>query len=73
VAHPQRIQLRFHLTGLTEDESATYIRHQMKTAAMTSLLFSDSALQLIYSATQGIPRLINYICTYALFDAQALG
>lgn len=66
----QRIQLRFHLTGLTEEESAAYIRHQMKTAAMTSPLFSDSALQLIYSATQGIPRLINHICTYALYDAQ---
>jgi type II secretory pathway predicted ATPase ExeA len=69
----QRIQLRFHLTGLTEEESAAYIRHQMKTAAMTSPLFSDSALQLIYSATQGIPRLINHICTYALYDAQQRG
>ncbi|CEO88716.1 Type II secretory pathway component ExeA (Predicted ATPase)-like protein (fragment) [Syntrophaceticus schinkii] len=30
-------------------------------------------MQLIYSATQGIHRLINHICTYALYDAQQRG
>ena len=34
---------------------------------------TDSVLQLIHSATQGIPRLTNHICTYALYDAQQNG
>jgi type II secretory pathway predicted ATPase ExeA len=66
----QRIQLQFHLTGLTDSETTGYVRHQMQIADLTSPVFADSALQLIYKATQGIPRLINYICTHALFDAE---
>jgi type II secretory pathway predicted ATPase ExeA len=66
----QRIQLQFHLTGLNESETTGYVRHQMQIAALASPVFADSALQLIYKATQGIPRLINHICAHALFDAQ---
>jgi type II secretory pathway predicted ATPase ExeA len=69
----QRIQLQFHLTGLTEEETTGYVRHQMQIAELTSPVFADSALQLIYKATQGIPRLINHICTHALFDADRRG
>ena len=42
----------------------------MQIAALAGPVFADSALQLIYKATQGIPRLVNHICTHALFDAQ---
>jgi type II secretory pathway predicted ATPase ExeA len=66
----QRIQLQFHLTGLNEAETTGYVRHQMQVAGLSSPVFADSPLQLIYKATQGIPRLINHICTHALFDAE---
>jgi type II secretory pathway predicted ATPase ExeA len=42
----------------------------MQIVELSSPVFADSALQLVYKATQGIPRLINNICTHALFDAE---
>ncbi|ABO50615.1 Type II secretory pathway component ExeA (predicted ATPase)-like protein [Desulforamulus reducens MI-1] len=66
----QRIQLRYHLTGLMAEETATYICHQMKTASLTTPLFSDSAIKLIHTETKGIPRLINSLCSQALYDAK---
>lgn len=69
----QRIHLQYHLSGLNAQETAAYIRHQMKHADMTSPVFSDSALGLIHSETKGIPRLINTICTHALFEAKRNG
>jgi hypothetical protein len=35
--------------------------------------YPDTGGQLIYKATQGIPRLVNHICTQALFDADRRG
>ena len=69
----QRISLQYHLTGLTADETAAYIRHQLKGARMSAPLFTDSAIRLIHSETKGIPRLINNICTHALFEAHRKG
>ncbi len=69
----QRIHLQYHLSGLNAQETATYIRHQMKNADMTTPVFSDSALALIHSETKGIPRLINTICTHALYEAKRNG
>lgn len=65
----QRVQLQYHLGGLSKDESFAYVRHRMKNAELSSPVFAESALLLIYSATQGIPRIINLICTQALYEA----
>lgn len=68
----QRIQLQYHLTGLSKDEAASYIRHQMRQAKKEQV-FSDSAMQMIYGASQnGIPRLINTICTQVLAEVERL-
>jgi len=40
----QRISLQFHLSGLTSDETKTYIKHQIQTAGMATPLFSETAL-----------------------------
>lgn len=69
----QRIRLQYHLAGLTAEETTNYIRHQMKGAGFTSPLFSDSAIKLIHSDTRGILRLINNLCTNALFTARQKG
>ena len=65
----QRVQLQFHLGGLTKEDAFTYIRHRMKSVALASPVFAESALVLIHSATQGIPRLMNLICTQVLYEA----
>lgn len=69
----QRIPLQYHLGGLTPEETAHYIRHQMRTAGMMAPLFSDSAMALVHAASQGIPRVINQICSQALHDAANRG
>lgn len=65
----QRVQLQYHLGGLTQEETAAYIRHQMKMAGVNSPVFSESAINSIYGMTKGIPRLINHLCTQTLYDA----
>jgi type II secretory pathway predicted ATPase ExeA len=69
----QRVRLQYHLTGLSAEETASYIRHQMKGAGYTTPLFSESALKLIHSDTRGIPRLINHICAHALHATKKSG
>lgn len=69
----QRINLTYHLSGLTKEETIAYIRHQMKMVDATVPLFSEGAMQLIYGASQGIPRIINQVCVQALFDAASRG
>ena len=65
----QRISLQYHLSGLALDETREYVKHQMDTAGLTTPLFSDSAINRVHSASQGIPRLINHFCSQALHDA----
>jgi type II secretory pathway predicted ATPase ExeA len=45
----------------------------MKQAGVTTPVFADSALVLIHSETKGIPRLINNICSSALYEAARKG
>lgn len=67
----QHIQVRFHLTGLTEPETRSYIEHAMKIAGAQRPVFSDTAIHLIHSHARGIPRLINNLCTACLLDVCA--
>lgn len=69
----QRIPLQYHLGGLCSEETAHYIRHQMKIAGLAVPVFSESAMALVHAASQGIPRIINQICSQALHDAAQRG
>lgn len=65
----QRVALSYHLSGLTPIDTANYIKHQMHLTGSAIPKFSDSAVRCIYGASQGIPRVINHLCTQALYDA----
>lgn len=65
----QRIQLSFHLAGLSKEEVALYVRHRMSVATITTPVFAEGALTMLHSATQGIPRLINQFAGQALLEA----
>lgn len=66
----QRIRLRFHLKGLTEEEVKEYIKHRLKCAGRTKqTLFPVNTIPFIYEYTGGIPRLINTLCDSALITA----
>ena len=58
-AFNQRITLKFHLNPLTEEETASYIRHHLLLAGLNEPLFSENAVKAIYQNSGGIPRVIN--------------
>jgi type II secretory pathway predicted ATPase ExeA len=47
----QRIAVRYQMTGMTPDETTTYISHHLQLAGRATPLFSDDALALIHDFT----------------------
>ncbi len=68
-AFQQRIAIKHYLKKLDKEETYSYITHRMKIAGAQRDIFSDMALEAIYSYTSGTPRLINIICDNALLEA----
>lgn len=69
----QRLTTRCYLQPLNRDETFHYIREQIQqTGGRPDALFSQSAFEAIFTATDGVPRLINQLCDHALVLA-ALG
>ncbi|HOJ12195.1 MAG TPA: hypothetical protein PK733_16625 [Clostridiales bacterium] len=64
----QRVNVRFHLSGLSPEETKGYIKHHLQVAGGKRELFSDDAVKLIHNFTHGIPRIINNICVGCLLD-----
>jgi general secretion pathway protein A len=64
-----RITARYHLTPLSERETAEYIGHRLRIAGARSLIFEPEACALVHRYAQGIPRLVNVICDRALLGA----
>ncbi|MDY6863197.1 MAG: AAA family ATPase, partial [Thermodesulfobacteriota bacterium] len=63
----QRIGIRYHLSPLALNETTDYIYHRLNIAGnQDSVMFTPSALKVIYKNSQGIPRLINSLCDRAL-------
>lgn len=67
----QRVQVRFHLGALSEQDSVAYIQHHLRLAGADRPLFSEQALQKIAAESRGIPRVMNTLCTSCLLDACA--
>ena len=62
----QRIAVYFELTPLNYEETKEYILHRLKIASgSTRQYFTDEAIELIYSFSKGVPRLINQLCDSA--------
>lgn len=69
----QRITARFHLVALTRKENFEYILHRCRVAGAKAILFDRKAMEQVYAASGGIPRLINVICDRALLGAYTRG
>jgi type II secretory pathway predicted ATPase ExeA len=67
----QRIALRYTITGMTADETSSYVGHHLKLAGRSDTLFSDDALALIHQVSRGLPRAINNLAVQALVAAYA--
>ena len=70
----QRIKMRYHMAGLSQDDTIAYIAARLKWSGCASPLFGSDALSAIHELSYGIPRLIGNICeeslTYAMFCDQ---
>ena len=66
----QRININYHITPLTIDETAMYIKHRLTVAGNPDAISRDKeVVQLVYQFSRGIPRLINILCDFALLSA----
>src|SRR5690242_8045867 len=63
----QRITVSYHLAPLDIDDTANYINHRLRRAALGAPLeFPREATDLIHARSRGVPRIINVICDAAL-------
>ena len=63
----QRITVSYHLMPLDADETANYVNHRLRRAALgTPLEFPREATDAIHSRSRGVPRIVNVICDAAL-------
>ena len=63
----QRITVSYHLMPLDADETANYINHRLRRAAVGAPLeFPRDVTDLIHGRSRGVPRIINVICDAAL-------
>ena len=51
--------------------SGDYIAYRLRIAGASREIFTPAACELVYSASRGLPRVINQICDYALVYAFA--
>jgi type II secretory pathway predicted ATPase ExeA len=62
----QRITVSCNLSALNREETFAYIAFRLEKAGGEPNLFTNEAVDLIYEASRGIPRIINIICDMAL-------
>jgi general secretion pathway protein A len=62
----QRISVDYHLPTLTQQESRSYVAHRLSVAGGRADLFDESAIDLAWSRSGGVPRLLNQLCDTAL-------
>ncbi|MEQ9342053.1 MAG: AAA family ATPase [Gammaproteobacteria bacterium] len=70
----QRITFSFEIEALDRDGVERYVVHRVATAGYNGpFLFSKRALDYLYRASNGIPRVINILCHKALMVAFGKG
>ena len=65
----QRVDVYCTLPHLDRSESEQYIRSHLEYAGGVQDVFTDKAVDIIHSASTGIPRMINRICDKSLIYA----
>ena len=62
----QRVAASFHLKKMDADTMTAYISFRLKRAGGTGDEFATGAIAAIHKATQGVPRLVNQLCDFAM-------
>ncbi|HEX4984691.1 MAG TPA: AAA family ATPase [Burkholderiales bacterium] len=70
----QRITFQYHLSALSRRELEYYVGHRLRVAGYVGdRLFNASALDALYRASRGVPRLINVLAHKAMLAAYGEG
>lgn len=72
-AFDQRINLRYHLEGMSLAETQGYLKHHLQLAGRSDPLFADAAVAQIHQTSRGIPRAINNLAVQSLVATFAEG
>jgi type II secretory pathway predicted ATPase ExeA len=67
----QRIALRYHLQGMSANETGEYLAHHLALAGRSDTLFSDDAIALVHQVSRGLPRAVNNLAVQSLVAAYA--
>ena len=68
----QRVAVRYHIEPLDASETARYINHRLKRAALGAPIeFPRDVTDAVYARSRGVPRLINVICDAVLLCGYA--
>jgi len=62
----QRLGIKYHLVGLTNNEVEEYIKHRLSVGGVNKEIFTKEAITVIYDYSQGLPRSINNVCDMSL-------
>lgn len=65
----QRVAASFHLDAMDSETVTQYIRHRLSSAGGSGQEFTPQACALIHTETDGVPRLVNQLCEFALLYA----
>jgi putative secretion ATPase (PEP-CTERM system associated) len=69
----QRITVSYHLEPLDAEETANYINHRLKRAAVgMPLVFPRNVTDLIHERSRGVPRIVNVIADATLLFAYGI-
>ena len=69
----QRIVMNYNMEGLSKAEGRSYISEMLRHAGSTFPVFEDCAIEAILNKANGIPRVINRLCSSSLLIADSLG
>ena len=62
----QRISVKYHMTGISEEETKGYVIAMLKLAGRKDPLFEENSFPIIHQLSFGLPRKINNLCLAAL-------
>ncbi len=70
----QRVFRSFHLPALTRSNTEEYIRHRLSVAGSNGTeIFEPGAIDALYTASGGLPRVINTLCDNVMLSAFSAG
>lgn len=68
----QRIVMNYNMEGLSKSEGRSYILEKLRNAGSSFQVFDENAVEAILNKANGIPRVINRLCSSSLLIADSI-